>query len=98
MAPPQRPINQKRNAWHLSGYDPDQFEVHHELTIGKRVIQMGDSIKIKNKRGEFTFRAIVRNLATDKVWVDCLHPNLGWSSFYLDQIKGPAPKRRVRKS
>ena len=97
MAPPL-PKRASNDKWHISGYDTDRYDVQYEAVFGSRTVNVGDEIRVKNKRGTYRFARLVTLRSTDATWVDCLHNDFGWCSYYLKDIKGPAPKKRRRKT
>lgn len=77
------------------------FERFPELTIGNRTIVPGDPVKVRYKRGVWTFQALVTNKETGSQWVDVLSPATmhGPGSTHAVRLEAvsPVPRRRRRK-
>jgi hypothetical protein len=78
-----------------------QVDVFNEYNLSGDVIKPGDKIRIKQTRGEFTFRMVAHNTVTDSMWVDCYESKTGFfRSFPVEMIKCVVrpKKKRVRKT
>jgi hypothetical protein len=76
------------------------FHRYMEWPFGTDVIKPGDKIKIRNRRGTFTFRSVAHNSNIDSTWVDCFEDSTQqFRAFPIDMIKGVVrPKKSRRKS
>jgi hypothetical protein len=75
------------------------FHRYTEWPFGNDVIKPGDKIKIKNRRGTFTFRSVAHNSNIDATWVDCFDDATHqFRAFPIDTIKTVLrPKKSRRK-
>ena len=76
---------------HIVGYD--------SLEFNKDIIKPGDKVRIKGRRGIFTFRGWYHNTQSDSQWLDLVEDNTGhFRSFHVGTLRSVIrPKRSRRK-
>jgi hypothetical protein len=70
---------------------------YDELAFGKDTVVNGTKIRFKNRRGVFTFRALIHNVDKDVTWIDCFEDKTGrMRAFYVGELKSVVKPKKSR--
>ena len=79
-------------------YFAPHVSVYDTLDFDGELISPGQKVRIKNRRGTFTFRGWAHNSKADVQWLDLIEDKTGmFRTFYLDELKGIVRAKRSRK-
>lgn len=88
----------KTNAPRSQEYQlPDHVTKYTELDFDGEVISPGQKVKIKNRRGTFTYRGWAHNSKRDVQWLELIDDKTGqFRQFYVDQLRSVVRPKRSR--
>lgn len=76
----------------------EHIKLYDSLEFDGEMISPGQKVKIKNKRGLYTFRGWVHNTRKDVQWLDLMEDKTGqFRQFYIEQLRGVVKPKRSRK-
>lgn len=78
---------------------PESWEIVYSIEVDGVVLNAGDTCKLKNEQGTYTFRRFVvnTNIPNHNGWVDLYGGSANYGSFRsvkIDRIKVDKPKKR----